>query len=146
MQASTAAQQHIRSTKPRSPMPMNINLPSLTRLHKAPHTVLCASAVTHLLCKCAVLTRYSSVCISCHTPALYTCCPNTLQTHTQTRKITLNFMALPVHVPKLKLSAPDKFSFTYITVTAVQSSVMGNVCHCSTAAGTPERWKLSGLS
>jgi len=59
------------------------------------------------------------------------CCPNMLQTHTQITKIRLNFTARIVHVPKWKLSAPDKFNFTYITVMALQSSVMGNA---STAA------------
>lgn len=42
-------------------------------------------------------------------------------------------MALTVHVPKYKLSAPDKFGLTYITVMALQSSVMENACqlqHC----------------
>jgi hypothetical protein len=96
-------------------MPLNIILPSMTTLHKDPHTQFCMHQQSH------------------------TCSVNVLVlTHIQITKIRSNFTSLIVHVPIWKMSAPDKFNFTYITIMALHNNNGTTIqCHgkcVSTAA------------
>jgi len=103
-------------------MPLNIILPSMTTLHKDPHTQFCMHQQSH------------------------TCSVNVLVlTHIQITKIRSNFTSLIVHVPIWKMSAPDKFNFTYITIMALQSSVMGNACQLQHFCWHTEKMKTTWI-